>query len=113
MNIKLLESKWVEISKTEITKGFNSLRISAECVADLFVGVDKEMNRSLILSLPINFQFHFTDIVKENLKIQFYPEHHLMVLQLCDNSFYDLFDDLIISLYQRIKNISNKNYHIK
>ena len=108
-----LKKKWDQLSINSSSKGFKSLRISSQCFSDLFIGVDQEGNRSLILSLPSGFDFHFDGIIKENMKIEFFKEKNVIVLQLCDKSFYDLFDDLILSLYSRIRDIEEPNEYCK
>lgn len=106
MTVAELYKKWSGLTENNITNGFRSIRISSECLSDIFVGVNKDANRCLILALPQSFEMDFKAVVKENLTIEFFTDKNLIVLQLKDNDYYDLFDDLIISLYQRIKNIS-------
>jgi hypothetical protein len=104
-----LKQKWSRLSENTITIGFRSLRISADCICELYLGVGKEEKRCLILALPDNKRLNFKGILKENLSIEYFGEKNLIVLQLNDIDFKDLFDDLIISLYHGIKNISQAN----
>ncbi len=113
MTITELNNKWALLSDYESNNGFKSLRITSECISDIFIGIDKYSNRCLILALPIDFKFNFKSVVKENLTIEYYDEKNLIVLKLTDNTFYDLFDDLILSLYQRINTISNADQYSK
>jgi hypothetical protein len=101
-----LKQKWLGLSENTITSSFRSLRISAECICELYLGVSKEGKRCLILALPADKLLEFKGILKENLSIEYFREKNLIVLQLTDNDFNDLFDDLILSLYHGIKNIS-------
>jgi len=101
-----LKQKWSGLSENPITIGFRSLRISAVCICELYLAVSKEGKRCLILSLPSNKHLDFKGIQKENLSIEYFREKNLIVLQLTDSDFNDLFDDLILSLYHGIKNIS-------
>jgi hypothetical protein len=101
-----LKQKWSGISENPVTSGFRSLRISSECICELFLGVSKEGRRCLILALPGNKHLDFKGIQKENLTIEYFSEKNLIVLQLTDNVFNDLFDDLVLSLYHGIKNLS-------
>ena len=48
----VLQTKWEGLSSHKVKKGFRSIRISSECVADLFIGENNAENRCLILSLP-------------------------------------------------------------
>lgn len=101
-----LKQKWSGLSKNPVTSGVRSLRVSSECICELYLGVSMEGKRCLILSLPDNMLLDFKDIQKENLSIEYFREKKIIVLQLIDNDFYDLFDDLILSLYHGIKSIS-------
>jgi hypothetical protein len=101
-----LKQKWSSLSENPVTIGFRSLRISADCICELYQAVSKEGKRCLILSLPTNKHLDFKGIQKENLSIEYFREKNLIVLQLTDSDFNDLFDDLILSLYQGIKGIS-------
>ncbi|HAQ19454.1 MAG TPA: hypothetical protein DCR40_09520 [Prolixibacteraceae bacterium] len=100
-----LKQKWAGLTENPITIGFRSLRISSECICELYIGVSKEGNRCLILALPANKHLGFKGVHKENLSIEYFREKNLIVLQLADNDFNDLFDDLVLSLYHGIKNI--------
>jgi hypothetical protein len=101
-----LKQKWSGLSENTLTSGFRSLRISDDCICELYFGVSKEGKRCLILSLPSNKRLNFKGIQKENLSIEYFREKNLIVLQLTDSDFNDLFDDLILSLYHGIKSIS-------
>jgi hypothetical protein len=101
-----LKQKWSGLLENPVTSGFRSLRISAICICELYLGVSKEGKRCLILSLPSSKYLNFNGIQKENLSIEYFREKNLIVLQLTDNDFNDLFDDLILSLYHGIKSIS-------
>lgn len=101
-----LKQKWSDLSDNTVTSGFRSLRISSDCVCELFIGVSKENKRCLILALPANKHLNFKGIQKENLSIEYSLEKNLLVLQLIDNDYHDLFDDLVLSLYHGIKNKS-------
>ncbi|MBU1009134.1 MAG: PD-(D/E)XK motif protein [Bacteroidetes bacterium] len=102
-----LKQKWSELSENPATSGFRSLRISSDCICELYLGVNKEGNRCLILALPRFKQLNFKGVQKENLSIEYFRETNLIVLQLTDNDFNDLFDDLVLSLYHSIKSISH------
>jgi len=89
-----------------VTSGFRSLRISADCICELYLGVSIEGKRCLILALPEEKHLDFKGVQKENLSIEYFREKNLIVLQLTDIDFSDLFDDLLLSLYHGIKGIS-------
>jgi len=101
-----LKQKWLGLSENPVTSGFRSLRISSECICELYLGVSKEAKRCLILALPSNKHLDFKGIQKENLSIEYFSEKNLIVLQLTDIDFSDLFDDLVLSMYHGIKSIT-------
>jgi hypothetical protein len=101
-----LRKKWSGLSENPVTTGLRSLRIAVDCICELYMGVSKEGNRCLILALPANKSLDFKGIQKENLSIEYFREKNLLILQLTDTDFNDLFDDLILSLYNGIKSIS-------
>ena len=69
-----LKQKWSGISENPVTIGFRSLRISADCICELYLAVSKEGKRCLILSLPSNKHLDFKGIQKENLSIEYFRE---------------------------------------
>ena len=106
MDTKEIESKW-NLLNPEPGSSYRSLRISSECIPDLFIGIDQEAKRSLILKLPANYKMDFKSCEKQYLSINFYNDTRWVVLKLIDNNFWDLFNDLIISFYNRIYHISD------
>lgn len=107
MTVEQIEAQWSKVNTTLIESGFHSIRISAECIPDLFLGIDNGGSRNLILSIPKYHQFGFKGVDKQNLSIEFYKESNHIVLKLVNPSFADLFNDLILSLYNKIFSISD------
>jgi len=100
MDNKSLEEKWKTL--TADSSGYKSLRIDGACVPDLFIGVSNATTRSLILKLPAGNDIDFQSTVKANLSIRFFPETNWIVIDLLDVRFTDLFNDLILSIYNKI-----------
>lgn len=113
MEIAELHIKWNIISDSEITHGYKSIILAPQCKSDLYLGINKDANRCLILSLPKNHNVNFKAVIKEKLSIEFFSDTNYIVLKLIDNSFYELFDDLIISMYNRIKDLLDVNDYSK
>jgi len=105
MDIKQLEEKWKGL--TASSKGYNSLRMDANCLPDLFVSVWNSNTRCLILKLPEQHKSDFQSAQKENLSLEFFPETKWIVLKLLDPRFTDLFNDLILSIYNKIWDKNN------
>src|ERR1700755_2907757 len=104
MNTEDLEKKWKELNP-EKTSSFKSLRFSPDCIPDLFIGIDLAAIRCLILKIPKDHIVNFQSVARQNLSIEHYKETHWIILKLTSQIYADLFNDLIISLYEKIKSI--------
>lgn len=71
----------------------------------------------MILALPASKHLDFIGVQKENLSIVYFRAKNLIVLELIDNDYHDLFDDLVLSMYHGIKSITHvdeySNYFIQ
>jgi hypothetical protein len=106
MTTEFLEEKWNTIVQDGSAE-FRFKKISADCIPELNIGINKLYNRCLILELPAVNKVDFQGTIKQNLSIEFYKESNYIVIQLTDNAYNDLFNDLILSLYQKIKDIAD------
>lgn len=114
MDITLLEQKWLDVSNFKKKKGYSAIRLSSSSVPDLFIGNDENGNRCLLLYLPKNVEVDINKIEKEKLSMMFIEEKNIIMIKLVDVDFIDLFNDLVISLYSKIKDISNpRDYYQK
>ncbi len=113
MEIKDVNYKWSEIKNFTDIKGFKALRISSDCVPDLFLGIDEEGYRCLLLYLPANIRVKLKGSDKERIKIGFIKSKNIILIKLTDNDFKDLFNDLIVSLYSKINNISDPDIYAR
>lgn len=113
MNKNELNEKWEKISFEETTKGYKALRISSECKSELFIAVDTDDNRCLLLFLPSDFEVKLNGKDKEKLQLTYIKENHVILIKLNDVDFIDLFNDLIISLYSKIHRIFDPNSYSK
>lgn len=107
INLEKIEYQWSKINTEKVENGLYSIRISAESIPELFLGIDKIGSRNLILSIPRPYEFRFKGSEKENLSIDFFRESNHIVVKLENPSFNDLFNDLILSLYNKISWMSN------
>ena len=112
MDTSALKEKWASLRSSVIENDINSLLLSEECLAPVFIGLDFDGKRCLILVIPEEFPLQFVDIKKEKLSIVYSSDKNHLILSLVDSGFYDLFDDLIISLHNGIKNIESVNKYI-
>lgn len=86
---------------------------SGTSIPEISVGLNSLQNRCLLLELPTNHEVDFQKSIKQNLILSFFKETGYIVLELVDHNFIDLFDDLIISIYQHIYRISNVKEYSK
>ena len=107
MNINDLKLKWSNISK--VKDGFKALRITAKCIPDLFIGVDKNGYRCLILFIPMNVEVKLNGVDKEKLRLEYIKSKNVISIRLNDPDFQDLFNDLVFSLHSKIKDIKEAN----
>lgn len=106
MNKEIIENIWNKI--IPIGKGeFEYKLLSKESIPQLNIGFNKKNQRCLILELPFDFDKPFQQFEKENLSLKYFKKEKCLCIILNDNFFKDLFDDLILSIYSKIYNISN------
>lgn len=108
MDAKALEQKWKSI-RSFGTGPYDSLRISHECTPELFMGLDVNRNRNLLLLVPLGVDVKCSPVKREHLGIEWHPETRFIVLSLNTRMFEDLFNELTISIHERIKNLANPN----
>jgi len=100
-----LESKWHNLTLFENKSGYKALRISSNCLPDLFLACDLEGYRCLLLYLPKNEEFKLNESDKSKLVLSYLPSKSIVFIKLKDFDFIDLFNELIISIYSKIKSI--------
>ena len=113
MDNKSLHLKWDRINETKIQDGFKSLRITSNCIPDLYIGIDQQSNRCLLLFLPYKVDVKLKKSQKEKLKIEFLESKNIILIVLIDENFIDLFDDLVVSLFSELENLSAPNDYSK
>lgn len=106
MNKEMIENIWNKIIPSG--KGeFEYKLLSKESIPQLNIGFNKKSQRCLILELPFDFDKPFQQFEKENLSLKYFKKEKCLCIILNDDFFKDLFDDLILSIYSKIYNISN------
>lgn len=98
MNVEILKTKWEQVSTVPET-GYVSLRIDGICIPDLFIGKNSDGNRCLILEVPPEIEIKFKQLSKENLKAYFHKQEQCIILELLDSYYFELFNELTVSLY--------------
>jgi hypothetical protein len=110
MNKSELNSKWENITSFKNRKGYKALRITGASRPDLFLAMDEDGYRCLILFLPKKVDVKLKGTDKNKLLISFLPSKGIILIKLKDFDFKDLFDDLILSIYSKINLISEPNH---
>ena len=106
MESSYLENIWNTIEYTG-KSDFEFKRLDITCIPEVSIGFNSKLNRCLILELPLKNNVDFQSNFKENLSIQFFRDTNYIVIELIATNYNDLFNDLIISLYHRIKSMTN------
>ena len=106
MNVNELKRKW-KILTVPPSSGYESIRIDSVCLPDLFIGLNDEANRCLILEVPEFVNVNFNRLEKENLRAFFHKKEGCVILELLDPFYYELFNELIVSLYNVLWKISD------
>ena len=102
MDINILLSRWEDISNFQEKKGFKALRITYNSVPDLFIAIDKDGFRYLLLYLAPDVDVRVKATDKDKLKLEYLKDTNIISIKLNDLDFKDLFNDLIVSLYNKI-----------
>jgi hypothetical protein len=112
MTLTELEERWKTIPLSE--NGLNkSFRISSTCSPEIYFAINHKGSRFMVLQVPLGISVYCPSIELENLSIEWSPETRLVLISLRASRFIDLFNDLILSLYNRIKNIKNASEYTK
>jgi len=106
MNLLDIEHRWNSIIFSGL-KQYTLLRISSDCVPELYLAIDRNGNRFLILEVPKGLNIKCSDVELQNLSIQWHGETRLIIIGLLNKQFIDLYNDLTLSLYNHIKGINN------
>lgn len=106
INSKEIEKKWLSIDVKDIT-GFRYIRLDKNSKPEFNIGFNSDGFRCIILELPKGFSFDFNSVKKENLSISNIKKENYIVIELLNINYNDLFNDLLVSLYQKIKDIAH------
>ncbi len=113
MDVNSLILKWDKIEDVEDNKGYRALRISADCIPELYIATDFDGYRCLLLYLPTRVEVKLKGTDKKKLELSYFPTKNIIFIKLNDFDFVDLFNDLILSLYFKIKDLADPNHYSK
>lgn len=112
MDVSELDNKWKSL-RPDTQGAFKSLRLSADCIPEIYIGLDANGIRCLILKLPARHSINFASVIKQNLSIELFNETNWIILKLTNALYSDLFNDLIISLYNKVKSLREVSAYTK
>lgn len=101
MEANHLKSLW-DSAKESVGENLIYRRISRECLPDLFIGINQFSQRFLLLEIPKNLHLKFKDQERQHIGFRYIPEDHSLGITLYDDFFVEIFDEYIISLYNKI-----------
>lgn len=102
-----LNDKWKLLESQKIDSGLSTIRFEPDGTLEIFLAVDENSNHAILIYLPSSFTPKFDVINNDNLELLFVKQGHYLQIKLLDSEFISLFDDLIISLINSIKNTAN------
>jgi len=100
-----LTDKWLLLESQDSRTGYKTLRFEATGPLELFLSVDDGGNHSILIYLPPSYTPKFNAINNDNIELLFIKNGHFLLIRLLDNDFSSLFDDLVISLVDSIRDI--------
>ena len=101
-----IKIQWDALSNT-ISSNIIFKRISSESIIEIGIGKSESGNRCLILELPLDYVSEYSDMVIQNLTLYILESEGYIVLELTNDDFFDLFDDLIISIFTHVCSVND------
>ncbi len=111
MTLKELEERWRSVVNTGRAP-FRSLLISVETKQDLYLGIDPQGRRYLILHVPSGLGAPLEDTKLENISLEWHDETNYVMIGLLKPKFTDLYNELSLSIYNRIKDIADGEHAV-
>jgi hypothetical protein len=113
MTVEELKKKWKDISSFQDKIGYKALRINSDCLPDLFIATDETGFRCLLLFIPNNIEVKLNATNKQQLLLEYIKDKNIVIIKLLNFDYLDLFNDLILSLYDKINNIADPGQYSK
>jgi hypothetical protein len=97
--------KWQTIELERKPSTFALKRFSSDCIPDLYIGINQNENKSILLDLN-NLKIDFEIIEKSNIKA--YLRDKYLILEFTgEEDYFEIFLDLICTIYLKIKDIND------
>ena len=105
-----IATKYGALADAESGRTYKILRFDKHCKAEVFIGMHRSGERCLILheAAPIK-----KAIDRERLCLRYDKEFPGLVLALSDSAYTDLFDELISSMYEVVKDVVSAQHAVE
>lgn len=112
IKLESLDNIW-ESLKYSGNSEFEFRRIDNVSIPEINIGLNSKFNRCMLLELPSEHNVDFQTMAKKNLTLSFFKDTGYIVLELTDSDYFDLFNDLIISIYSYIYELNDVDEYSK
>ena len=112
IKLESLDNIW-ESLKYNGNSEFEFRRIDNVSIPEINIGLNSKFNRCMLLELPSEHNVDFQMMAKKNLTLSFFKDTGYIVLELTDSDYFDLFNDLIISIYSYIYELNDVDEYSK
>ena len=112
IKLESLDNIW-ESLKYSGNSEFEFRRIDNVSIPEINIGLNSKFNRCMLLELPSEHNVDFQTMAKKNLTLRFFKDTGYIVLELTDSDYFDLFNDLIISIYSYIYELNDVDEYSK
>jgi len=112
IKLESLDNIW-ESLKYSGNSEFEFRRIDNVSIPEINIGLNSKFNRCMLLELPSEHNVDFQMMAKKNLTLSFFKDTGYIVLELTDSDYFDLFNDLIISIYSYIYELNDVDEYSK
>jgi len=85
---------------------FEYILLSKKSIPLLHIGYFNSQNRCLILELPNEYKQQFRQYEKQNISLKYFQHEKCLCIILNEIYFNDLFDELILSIHDKIFNVN-------
>jgi hypothetical protein len=113
MNLNKIKYIWESFNESNIISEFEYKLISTETIPLLNIGKTINGYRCLVLEIPQNSKLEFPDSIKEHIELKFFKSENCLCIILRDDLYIDLFDDLILSIFNKIHQIVEPEEYCK
>jgi len=112
IKLESLEDIWESLNFSGKSE-FEFRRIDNVSIPEINIGLNSKFNRCMLLELPSEHKVDFQTMAKKNLTLSFFKDTGYIVLELTDSDYFDLFNDLIISIYSYIYELKDVDEYSK